>query len=97
MAWYLYIIRTVDRYLYAGVTTDVERRFEDHLAQGCRTAKFLRSHKPERLVFSQLIGSRSLALKVEYRFKRLPRRAKERIIRAGHLCFNRISGMIETS
>ena len=29
MTWYLYVVRTVDQRLYAGVSTDVERRFAD--------------------------------------------------------------------
>ena len=85
MAWHLYIIRTTDQKLYAGVTTDVERRFKEHLSQSCRTARYLRAHKPECLVFSQLIGDRSLALKVEYWFKRLPRKRKESIVQGGRL------------
>ncbi len=40
------------------------------------------------------IGSRSLALKVEYRFKQLSKRAKEAIIMAGKLRFDRETGGI---
>lgn len=89
MAWHMYVIRTTDQKLYAGVTTDVERRFKEHLSQGSRTARYLRAHKPECLVFSQQIGNRSLALKVEYCFKRLPRQRKEGIVRAGQLSFDK--------
>jgi putative endonuclease len=85
VAWHLYVIRTVDQKLYAGVTTDVQRRFKEHLRQGHRAARYLRAHKPQRLVFSQEIGSRSLVLKVEHWFKRLPRQRKERIVRSGRL------------
>jgi putative endonuclease len=95
LTWYLYVVRTVDKYLYAGVSTDVERRFAEHLRQGRKTARYLRAHKPRRLVFSQTIGDRSLALKVEYRFKQLTRAQKERIVRAGRLCFDEVSGRIE--
>lgn len=94
MAWYLYVVRTVDRHLYAGVSTDVERRFAEHLGQSRKAARYLRAHKPARLVFSQAIGSRSLALKVEYRFKQLTRAQKECIVRAGRLCFDEVSGRI---
>ena len=92
VAWHLYVIRTRDQKLYAGVTTDVQRRFKEHLSQGRRAARYLRAHKPERLVFSQLIGDQSLALKVEYWFKRLPRQRKERIIRAGQLGVDALTG-----
>lgn len=95
MTWYLYVVRTVDRHLYAGVSTDVERRFAEHLSQGRKAARYLRAHRPARLVFSQPIGSRSLALKVEYRFKQLTRLQKQRIVRAGRLCFDEVSGRVE--
>jgi putative endonuclease len=85
MAWHLYVIRTVDRTLYAGVTTDVERRFREHLRQGRRAARYLRAHRPEKLVFSQEVGDRSAALKAEYWFKCLPREQKEQVIRTGRL------------
>jgi len=85
MPWHLYVIRTVDHTLYAGVTTDVARRFREHLSQGRKTARYLRAHKPKELVFVQEIGDQSMALKVEYWFKRLPRARKERVIQAGRL------------
>ena len=95
MIWHLYVIRTVDQYLYAGVSTDVQRRFAEHLGQGRKCARYLRAHRPARLVFFQAIGSRSLALKVEYRFKQLTRAQKEGIVRAGRLCFDEVSGSVE--
>ena len=92
--WYLYIIRTADEKLYAGISTDVERRFREHQAQGHLTAKYLRSHKPQALVFSQMIGSRSLALKVEYHFKRLGRSRKLRVVQHGVLLFDAETGRV---
>jgi putative endonuclease len=71
----------VDNHLYAGVTTDVKRRFKEHKSLGPKAAKYLRAHRPQALVFSKVIGSRSLALKVEYRFKQLTKRDKEAIVR----------------
>ena len=40
------------------------------------------------------LGPRPLALKVEYRFKQLPKRRKEAIVRAGRLRFDRKTGEI---
>ena len=93
-AWHLYVIRTVDGSLYAGITTDVRRRYREHASGGPNAAKFLRANPPSELVFRRRIGSRSLALKVEYRFKRLAKRNKEAIIRMGTLRFDRDSGRI---
>jgi putative endonuclease len=92
--WHLYVIRTIDDFLYAGVTTDVARRLGEHLAQGSKAAKYLVAHKPGSLAFSQVIGNRSLALKVEYHFKQLPSQAKMSIIHSGKLSFDSESGKI---
>ena len=85
--WHLYVVRTVDGYLYAGVSTDVARRYEQHRAQGRLCARYLRAHRPSALVFTCPVGPRSLALKVEYRFKQLSRREKERVMQEGVLDF----------
>lgn len=92
--WHLYVVRTVTGALYAGVTTGVRRRYKEHAAGGLRAARFLRANPPAELVFTRRIGTHALALKVEYRFKRLPKPRKEMIVRAGRLRFDRESGEI---
>ena len=93
--WHLYVVRTVDGCLYTGIATDVQRRLGEHLSQGKKCARYLRAHKPRELAFSLPVGSRGLALKVERRFKKLPKASKERIVSAGHLAFDRESGKID--
>jgi predicted GIY-YIG superfamily endonuclease len=61
--WSVYIIRTIDNRLYSGVSTDVARRYREHLSGGVRAAKYLKAHRPQSLAFSLPIGSRSLAQK----------------------------------
>jgi len=92
--WYLYVIRTVGGFLYAGITTDVKRRYQEHVAGGPKAARFLRANPPRELVLRRRIGTRSLALKVEHRFKRLRKRDKEAIVSAGAMRFDRDSGEI---
>jgi putative endonuclease len=94
MTWHLYVIRTVDGSLYAGITTDIRRRYQEHVTGGPKAARFLRAKPPKELVFKRRIGSRSLALKVEYWFKRLSKRDKEAIIAAGKIRLVRKSGKI---
>ncbi len=94
--WWVYIIRTVDGCLYSGVSTDVSRRFREHQAGGVRAAKYLKTHRPAALVFSLPVGSRSLAQKVEYHMKRLPRCRKDAIIGCQRLVFDPQSGRIAT-
>jgi putative endonuclease len=93
--WHLYVVRTIDGFLYAGIATDVQRRLGEHLSRGKKASRYLMAHKPRELAFSMAVGSRGLALKVEYRFKRLSKGAKERIIETGHMAFDRSSGRIE--
>lgn len=92
--WHLYVVRTIDRCLYAGIATDVKRRFTEHLAQGPKTAKYLLAHKPESLALSLPVGDRGLAAKVEYHFKRLSKREKENIISLKELVFDKTTGTI---
>lgn len=92
--WHLYVIRTVGGALYAGIATDVRRRYQEHASGSPKAAKFLRAQPPKELVFKRRIGSRSLALKVEYRFKRLSKRDKEAIVGAGTLRYDRATGAI---
>jgi putative endonuclease len=92
--WYLYVIRCVGGSLYAGITTDVRRRFEEHASGGPRAARYLRANPPRELVLDRRIGTRSLALKAEYNFKQLSKPNKEAIITAGRLHINRKTGEI---
>jgi putative endonuclease len=97
LSWYFYVIRTVTGSLYAGIATNVSRRYQEHANGSPKGAKFLRANPPKEVAFKRRIGSHALALKVEYRFKQLQKRDKERIIRAGRLRFDRETGKIATS
>jgi len=76
--WYLYMIRLENGHLYTGITTDIQRRFTEHLTG--RGAKFLRGRKGLELVFSSAVGNRSSALKIEAAVKKLPKPRKESLI-----------------
>jgi putative endonuclease len=78
MIWHLYLVRCADGTLYTGISTDVARRFAAH--QRNRGARRLRGRGPLQLVYSQAVGNRSDALRLEYRVKRLDRVAKERLV-----------------
>ena len=79
--WYLYLIRCRDGSLYTGITTNVARRFAEHQGSGDTGAKYLRGRKPLELVFQRKLGSRSLALGVESKVKKLSKARKEELIR----------------
>ena len=78
--WHLYLIRTRTGTLYTGISTDVPRLLAQHRIAGRDGAKYLRARAPLELVYRAKLGSRSIALKAEYRLKRLPKQKKERIV-----------------
>ena len=78
--YYVYIVECSDASLYSGITTDVERRILEH-NYSFKSAKYTRSRRPVKLVYSKLVGNRSLASKEEYRIKKLSRVKKLDIIK----------------
>ena len=79
--WHLYLIRCHDGSLYTGITTDVKRRLVEHQKNIGAGAKYLRGRGPLTLVFQKKLGSRSLALGVESKVKKLPKARKKELIR----------------
>ena len=79
--WHLYLIRCHDGSLYTGITTDVARRLAEHQENNGAGAKYLRSRGPLVLAFQKKLGSRSLALAVESKVKKLSKARKEELIR----------------
>ena len=77
--WSIYIIEASDTSLYTGITTDIERRFEEHL-QGRRGARFFSGRVPLRVVYREHGHSRSSACRREAAIKKLPRRDKLNLI-----------------
>ena len=78
--WFLYLIRCRNGTLYAGITTDVVRRFAEHQAGAPKGARYLRGKGPLQLVFQAAVGDRSAAAKLEIRVKSLPRSMKEEVV-----------------
>lgn len=75
----VYILRCGDNTYYTGIAADVERRVSEH-ASSPRGAKYLKGRGPLTLVYSETIGDRAAASRVEYRIKRLDRAQKEALI-----------------
>ena len=71
----VYLARCGDGSLYTGITTDPERRLKQH-NEGLGAA-YTRSRLPVTLVYRELAGSRSQALRRERAIKSLTRAAKE--------------------
>lgn len=69
MNWQVYIILCSDGSLYTGISTDVERRFAQHIAG--TGARFFRGHSPLRLVYLEGGHDRSSATRREAEIKKL--------------------------
>ena len=84
--YYIYIIRCQDDSLYTGITTDLQRRFNEHLSSN-RGAKYTHVKKPQKIEIAWQTTTRSLASKLEYLIKHLKKSEKEQLI-AGYLSIN---------
>lgn len=82
--WSIYIIETECGKLYTGIAKDPEKRFEEHL-NSPKGAKFLKAHKPRKIVFKKAKLDRSQALKLEAKIKKLTRAQKLKLIDSGQL------------
>jgi len=74
------MLRCADGSLYTGITIDVSRRIGEH-KQGKRGAKYLRGRGPFELVYQRAVGDRSIATRIEYCIKQLPKVEKENLQR----------------
>jgi putative endonuclease len=81
--WSVYIVRCGDNSLYAGVAKDVGKRFAEHQSNGSKCAKYLKGRGPLVLVYQEVVGTKSAALKCEYAVKQLSKMAKERLVSNG--------------
>jgi putative endonuclease len=68
--WVVYLIRCSDESLYCGITNNLKNRLAAH--NSGRGAKYTRSRRPVELVGASSEMTKSDALKLECRVKRLP-------------------------
>lgn len=85
MMYYTYILRCEDNSLYTGITTDLNRRFEEHKSQGEKGAKYTRTHKVVKLEVAWVSENRISASRLEYYIKKLTKKQKEKLIVSGDL------------
>lgn len=76
--WFVYLIRTRLGHLYCGITNNLERRFRMHSSG--KGAKYLKGKGPLSLEWSHTLPSKSVALKVEIKIKKLAKNKKEQLI-----------------
>ena len=81
MSYFVYILKCSDETLYTGISTDVERRLEEHNTSP-KGAKYTRVRRPVYLVYTEELEDRSSACKREYAIKQLKREEKLELINA---------------
>jgi len=74
MNWQVYVILCSDDSLYTGITTDLQRRFDQHVSG--RGAKYFRGRRPMQVVYQERGHTRSSASRREQEIKGMERSAK---------------------
>lgn len=75
---FVYILRCSDGSLYTGWTNNLKNRLEKH-NKGLG-AKYTRARRPCKLVFFIEVSDKKIAMKIEYRIKKLKKKSKENIV-----------------
>lgn len=83
--YYTYMLRCKDNSIYTGITTNIERRFEEHSLKGRKCAKYTRNHTAEKIESIWQSENRVLASKLEFHIKTLSKRQKEELILSNNL------------
>jgi putative endonuclease len=82
MSWFVYIIETTLGKYYTGITTDVERRFEEHKNDPKKGAKYFRSNTPKRVIHTEIYENRSEASSREYEIKKMTKSQKKELVKS---------------
>jgi len=72
--YFVYILLCKDETLYCGITTDIDRRLEEH-KQGVGS-HYTRAHGAQKFIYTEETSNRSDASKREAAIKKLSRKEK---------------------
>lgn len=72
--WIVYVLICADKTLYTGYTNNLEKRFDSH--KNGKGAQYTKSHKPVRIVYSEMFDQKNDALKKEAQIKKWTRKQK---------------------
>ncbi|MEX0652385.1 MAG: GIY-YIG nuclease family protein [Candidatus Paceibacterota bacterium] len=72
--YYVYILECEDDSLYTGITTDIERRLEEH--RSGKASHYTAAHGARAIVYTEELEDRGKALRREVEIKKLPREKK---------------------
>jgi len=79
--FWVYILNCIDGSYYTGYTTDLIRRYTEHMSQNGKGSKYTRGFKPLGIAQCWYVNaSKSDALKIEYFIKKLSKNKKLQLI-----------------
>ena len=79
--FYTYMLRCEDNSIYSGITTDLERRLEEHRSKNVKSAKYTLTHSALKFEAAWESQTRSTASKLEFYLKKLTKAQKENLIK----------------
>jgi putative endonuclease len=78
--YYVYIIQGNDGTFYTGITNNVEERLLKHNGQKTGGAKYTKTRRPWKIIYTEKHKTRSDALKKECEIKKMSRLQKNKLI-----------------
>ena len=78
--YYVYLLTCADNTFYCGITTDLDRRIEEH-NRSPLGAKYTKGRRPVVLAYAKEYENRSEASKEEARIKKLTKEEKEKLMK----------------
>lgn len=76
MNWIVYLIKCSDQTIYTGITNDLTKRLRAHNGEIKGGAKYTKTRRPVILLKFFEVDSKSSALKLELKIKKLSRKEK---------------------
>jgi putative endonuclease len=74
LSFYVYIILCCDGSFYTGYTKDLDARTKQH--ENGKGARYTRSHKPQKIAYSEVFDTRGKAMRREREIKKLSHQQK---------------------
>lgn len=93
--YYIYMLRCEDNSIYTGITTDINRRMEEHFSKSKKCAKYTYRHTAIKLEMYWEVQTRKLASQLEYHIKQLKKEQKEELIKDKNLITDFMKDKIE--
>ena len=95
--FYTYMLRCEDNSIYTGITSNVERRMQEHFSKDKKCAKYTATHQALKLEAVWESENKSLASKLEFHIKKnLTKQEKENLINDSSLLDKLLGNKIES-